>query len=210
MRERVSKRLGADADAVIAAFKTGYPNATPWDLNILIATDHPRGRVLTRAREAQGGPERRTGVSLPLRLGDPRRQRAHAVAAHDRDPVRLQQHQHVGSARSTGQTRTHWPRRSAKPGSRSHARGDPNTTRLPKWPAYSAEARDTMLFNNDSRVAQDPDRGPADSHGARAEALVRTSLQPLLAYGSNRARSSGDSRRQPPAEFHRISPETTA
>jgi len=38
--------------------------------------------------------------------------------------------------------------------------GDPNTPKLPKWPAYSAQARDTMLFNNQSRVEQDPDRGP--------------------------------------------------
>jgi para-nitrobenzyl esterase len=38
--------------------------------------------------------------------------------------------------------------------------GNPNVASLPKWPAYSAEARDTMLFNNASRVEQDPDRGP--------------------------------------------------
>jgi para-nitrobenzyl esterase len=38
--------------------------------------------------------------------------------------------------------------------------GDPNIPRLPKWPAYSASSRDTMLFNNDSRVVKDPDRGP--------------------------------------------------
>ena len=38
--------------------------------------------------------------------------------------------------------------------------GDPNTSELPKWPAYSAASRDTMLFNNDSRVQQDPDRAP--------------------------------------------------
>jgi para-nitrobenzyl esterase len=38
--------------------------------------------------------------------------------------------------------------------------GDPNTPKLPKWPAYSATARDTMLFNNECRVASDPDRGP--------------------------------------------------
>jgi para-nitrobenzyl esterase len=29
---------------------------------------------------------------------------------------------------------------------------------LPRWPAYSIQTRDTMLFNNESRVAQDPDR----------------------------------------------------
>src|SRR5207302_1255552 len=38
--------------------------------------------------------------------------------------------------------------------------GNPNTSGLPKWPAYSTTARDTMLFNNASRVEQDPDREP--------------------------------------------------
>jgi para-nitrobenzyl esterase len=38
--------------------------------------------------------------------------------------------------------------------------GNPNVSSLPKWPAYSAASRDTMLFNNTSRVEQDPDRGP--------------------------------------------------
>ena len=38
--------------------------------------------------------------------------------------------------------------------------GDPNVSVLPKWPAYDATARDTMLFNNASRVEKDPDRGP--------------------------------------------------
>jgi para-nitrobenzyl esterase len=38
--------------------------------------------------------------------------------------------------------------------------GDPNTSKLPKWPGYSATSRDTMLFNNECRVESDPDRGP--------------------------------------------------
>ena len=36
--------------------------------------------------------------------------------------------------------------------------GNPNTSKLPVWPAYSAKSRDTMLFSNESRVVQDPDR----------------------------------------------------
>ena len=39
-------------------------------------------------------------------------------------------------------------------------KGDPNTAALPKWPAYSVTSRDTMLFNNQSRVERDPDSGP--------------------------------------------------
>jgi len=38
--------------------------------------------------------------------------------------------------------------------------GNPNTSKLPAWPAYSAGSRDTMLFNNECRVGRDPDRGP--------------------------------------------------
>jgi para-nitrobenzyl esterase len=38
--------------------------------------------------------------------------------------------------------------------------GNPNTPGLPKWPANSAKSRETMLFNNSSRVEQDPDREP--------------------------------------------------
>ena len=37
--------------------------------------------------------------------------------------------------------------------------GNPNTSKLPRWPAYSAGSRDTMLFNNDNRVEAHPDRG---------------------------------------------------
>ena len=43
LRERASKRLGGDPSRVIDAFRKAYPEATPWDLWILIATDHPRG-----------------------------------------------------------------------------------------------------------------------------------------------------------------------
>ena len=38
--------------------------------------------------------------------------------------------------------------------------GNPNTPKLPKWPAYSVTSRDTMLFDNDCQVVRDPDRGP--------------------------------------------------
>jgi para-nitrobenzyl esterase len=39
----------------------------------------------------------------------------------------------------------------------AHA-GDPNTKALPRWPPYTAGQRATMLFDVDSRVANDPQR----------------------------------------------------
>jgi len=34
--------------------------------------------------------------------------------------------------------------------------GDPNNSKIPKWPVYDATARATMVFDNDSRVENDP------------------------------------------------------
>jgi hypothetical protein len=48
LRERASKRLGGDPTRAIEAFRNAHPEATPWDLWILMATEHPRG---TYARE---------------------------------------------------------------------------------------------------------------------------------------------------------------
>ena len=38
--------------------------------------------------------------------------------------------------------------------------GNPNIPSLPRWPAYSPTAGDTVLFNNKSRGQQDPGREP--------------------------------------------------
>lgn len=34
--------------------------------------------------------------------------------------------------------------------------GDPNTDGLPRWPAYDAKARATMMFDLESKVVEDP------------------------------------------------------
>ena len=98
LRKRAATRLGGDPEPVIQAFRTAHPEATPWDLYILIATDHPRGtytRELARRKAAQAGAPR---VRVSLRLGNARRRRPHALAAYDRDSLRVQQHQDCGPA----------------------------------------------------------------------------------------------------------------
>jgi para-nitrobenzyl esterase len=47
--------------------------------------------------------------------------------------------------------------------------GDPNTTGLPKWPAYDAERRATMVFDTESRVVEDPDRAIREALRKRAD-----------------------------------------
>jgi para-nitrobenzyl esterase len=34
--------------------------------------------------------------------------------------------------------------------------GNPNNSKMPVWPAYSPAKRETMLFNNECRLVNDP------------------------------------------------------
>ena len=51
---------------MIDAFRNAHPEATPWDLYILIATDHPRG---TYARELAKRKADQTGASWNPLIG---------------------------------------------------------------------------------------------------------------------------------------------
>ena len=156
--DRAHKRLGADPARVIEAFRKDNPKASPWDLWILIATDHPRG---TYTRE------------LAKRKADQRRAPAFAYrydwetpegGGHMRSPHTIEVPFVFNNIKVAGPLISKMPEAYALADKTSSAwaafarTGDPNTPKLPRWPAYSATARDTMLFNNQCRVERDPDR----------------------------------------------------
>ncbi len=160
MRELITGRLGANAESVIAAFKAANPGASPYDLNILITTEHPRGsfsRELAKRKALQRGAPAflyRFDWETPEGGGHMRAPHTAEIAfafnniATAGPLISQRQNAYALAAKVSGA----WV---------AFARtGDPNTSALPKWPAYSAETRDTMLFDNDCRVVQDPDRGP--------------------------------------------------
>ena len=158
LTDRAHKRLGADPARVIEAFRKDNPKASPWDLWILIATDHPRG---TYTRE------------LAKRKADQRRAPAFAYrydwetpegGGHMRSPHTIEVPFVFNNIKVAGPLISKMPEAFALADKTSSAwaafarTGDPNTPKLPRWPAYSATARDTMLFNNQCRVERDPDR----------------------------------------------------
>jgi para-nitrobenzyl esterase len=158
LRQRVAARLGVDPAPIIDAYRTAHPDATPWDLHILIATDHPRG---TYARE------------LAKRKADQGRAPAYLYrfdwetpegGGHMRSPHTIEIPFVFNNITIAGPLISKMPEAYALANRTSAAwvafakTGDPNTPTLPPWPAYSTRARDTMLFNNESRVVPDPDR----------------------------------------------------
>jgi para-nitrobenzyl esterase len=160
LRLRAAQRLGGDPETVIDVFRKAHPEATPWDLWILIATDHPRGtysRELARRKAVQAGAPAyayRFDWETPEGGG------------HMRSPHTIEIPFVFNNIRIAGPLISKMSEAYALAARVSAAwvafarTGNPNTTALPKWPAYSAASRDTMLFNNESRVEQDPDRGP--------------------------------------------------
>jgi para-nitrobenzyl esterase len=158
LRERTAKRLEADPGPVIEAFRKSYPDASPWDLYILIATDHPRAsytRELARRKVVQAGAPAyvyRFDWETPEGGG------------HMRSPHAVEIPFVFDNIKIAGQLISKMPEAYTLADKISASwtafarTGNPNTPKLPQWPAYSITRRDTMLFNNQIRVEQDPEQ----------------------------------------------------
>ena len=157
---RATKRLGMDPSHVIEAYRKAHPDAPPWDLYILIATDHPRGtysRELAKRKAAQASapaylyrfdwetPEGGGHMRSPHTIEIPFVFHNIAIAG----PLISKMPEAYALAEKVSASWVAFART-----------GNPNTKGVPRWPAYSAGSRDTMLFNNTIRVEQDPDREP--------------------------------------------------
>jgi para-nitrobenzyl esterase len=158
LRERASRRLGEDPTRVIDAFRRANPGASPWDLWILIATDYPRG---TYAREMAKRKAEQRGAPVFVYRYD---WETPEGGGHMRSPHTIEIPFVFNNIKIAGPLISKMPEAytlAEKTGAAwvAFARtGNPNTPKLPTWPAYSAASRDTMLFNNDCRVVADPER----------------------------------------------------
>ena len=158
LRERASKRLGQDPTRVIDAFRKANPKASPWDLWILIATDHPRG---TYARELAKRKAAQHAAPVFVYRYD---WETPEGGGHMRSPHTIEIQFVFNNIEIAGPLISKMPEAYTLAERTSAAwvafarTGDPNTPKLPKWPAYGANRRDTMLFNNECRVDSDPAR----------------------------------------------------
>jgi para-nitrobenzyl esterase len=160
LRARASTRLGGDPTRAIDAFRRAHPGASPWDLWILIATDHPRGtysrELAKRKAEQHGAPVFAYRYDWETPEG----------GGHMRSPHTIEIQFVFNNIKIAGPLVSKMPEAYALAEKTSASwvafarTGDPNTPKLPRWPAYTAASRDTMLFNNECRVESDPDRGP--------------------------------------------------
>jgi para-nitrobenzyl esterase len=160
LKKRVAARIGGDPAPVITAFRQAHPDISPWDLWILIATDHPRGtytRELARRKVAQ-----LAAAAYVYRFD----WETPEGGGHMRSPHTIEIPFVFNNIKIAGPLISKMPEAYALAEKVSAAwvafarTGNPHTDKLPAWPRYTARDRDTMLFSNNSHVAKDPDRGP--------------------------------------------------
>jgi para-nitrobenzyl esterase len=160
LKARAAKRLGTDPGHVIDVFRKAHPDASPWDLWILIATEHPRGtysRELARRKADQGGaPVFAYRYDWETPEGGGHMRSPHTIEI----PFVFCNINLAGPLIAKMSTAHALEEKTSAAWAAFARRGDPNTPTLPRWPAYSAASRDTMLFNDECRVVADPDRAP--------------------------------------------------
>jgi para-nitrobenzyl esterase len=158
LKQRVKTVIGGEPDRVIDVYRKAHPGTSPWDLYMLIGTDHPRGtytRELARRKAILGrAPVYLYRFDWETPVGAPHMKTPHAIEI----PFVFD---NIGkSVATTGDapdTRALAARVSAAWVAFART-GNPNTPQLPQWPAYAADSRDTMMLNHVSRVVKDPDR----------------------------------------------------
>jgi para-nitrobenzyl esterase len=155
MRTRIRALFGDSATGIIDVYRKANPKATASDLYFLIASDHrysaPVMKIAERRAALNAAPVFLYYFRWETPLDGGRLKSPHTIEI----PFAFD---NLKASRLTSAS-PEAPALADKVSSAwiAFARtGDPNTPKLPRWPAFNAKDRATMVFNNESRVENDP------------------------------------------------------
>ena len=166
MRQRVQMFVGDQADRIIEPYRRARPNDSLRDLVLAIATDHAMRipSLVTADRKAaqHAAPVFVYMFTWETPVLDGKLKSPHALEI----PFVFDT---VKTSALTGDS----PTRFALADKMSRAwlafarTGNPNHEGIPEWPAYSADRRPTMMFDNQCRVENDPYQAERQAWPAR-------------------------------------------
>jgi len=154
LKEQLKKQLGANADRVYKLYRDEFPLATPFLIQARIATDRRFRRSAIKQAELKskqgGAPVYFYSWEWEVPAFDGKFGAVHGVdvgaAVHDfRGQIN-------GSGSREGKLMVE---RFAAVWSGFAKNGVPKSDKTPEWPAYNTQARDTMVFNLNTRVVDD-------------------------------------------------------
>ena len=155
MRARVRALVGAASDQIVDLYRKANPTATPSEIYFLIASDHrygaPAMKIAERRAALGKGPVYLYYFRWETPLEGGRLKSPHTIEI----PFVFD---NVEASRLTaGATGARALADKVSDAWIAFARsGDPNTPKLPHWPAFDAAQRATMMFDNASVVQNDP------------------------------------------------------
>jgi para-nitrobenzyl esterase len=158
MRGRVKSLAGASGQTLIDTYRRLNPRATPSELFFLIASDYRYGAPIMKIAERRAalgqGPVHLYYFTWETPVEGGRLKSPHTIEIPFAfDNVQISRNITGGGADAMAladKLSDTWI---------AFARtGDPNTSKLPHWPAFNATERPTMVINNQSKVVGDPIR----------------------------------------------------
>lgn len=157
LNTRIRDLLGENAGRTIDVYRKANPGATPSDIYFLIASDYRYGAPVMKIAERRAALGKGPVFLYYFRWESPidggRLKSPHTIEI----PFAFD---NVKSSRLTS-TSPEAPVLADKVSDAWIAfarKGDPNTPKLPRWPAFNPKDRPTMVFNNQSKVENDPIR----------------------------------------------------
>jgi len=155
MRGRIKSLLGANAEPVLDVYRKANAGATPPDLYFLIASDARYGAPIMKIAERRAALNKAPVYLYYFRWESPvdggRLKSPHTIeipfAFHNVKASRLT---------STSQEAPALADKVSDAWVAFARKGDPNVSSLPRWTAFNPTDRPTMVFNNESRVVNDP------------------------------------------------------
>jgi para-nitrobenzyl esterase len=158
MRGRVKTLAQADGDRLIDVYRKLNPGATPSELFFLIASDYRYGAPIMKIAERRAAlgkaPVHLYYFTWETPVEGGRLKSPHTIEVPFAfDNIQISRQLTGGGADAMAladKVSDAWI---------TFARtGDPNTPKLPHWPAFNAAERPTLVINNQSKVVSDPIR----------------------------------------------------
>ena len=158
MRERIRALLADSADSTIDVYRKANPGATPSDLYFLIASDYRYGAPIMKIAERRAALRKGSVYLYYFRWETP------VEGGRLKSPHTIEIPFAFDNVKAAVRLTGGGPEAMALADKVSDmwiafARtGNPNTSKLPRWPAFNPAERPTMVFNNQSKVENDPIR----------------------------------------------------
>jgi para-nitrobenzyl esterase len=155
MRQKVGELVGDRSNGIIDVYRRLNPSATPSDLYFLIASDHRYSAPVMKIAERRAALGKGSVYQYYFRWESPfdggRLKSPHTIEipfAFDNVKTSPLTRDAPDAPALADKVSSAWL---------AFARsGDPNTPKLPRWPAFNATERATMVFDNQSKVERDP------------------------------------------------------